>query len=69
MGESFAVILKSLFGNKEAFGLPAGTVRGFVFVLMTMYVCSGDLPLELYPIYGGVVGFYFGQKTAKKNVE
>ena len=58
--------LLKYFGNEEAFGLPKGTVRGLVFLMLTSTICllalhAKEIPAQFLAIYTGVVGFYFGQ--------
>ena len=60
--------LADLFSHDEALGLPKGTVRGIVFILMTATICvmaarQIAIPAEFAAAWGGIVGLYFGQKT------
>jgi hypothetical protein len=60
--------IKNLLSHDEAFGLPQGTVRGIVFIVLTVTMAQlclkgAPIPAELSNILAGIVGFYFGQKT------
>ena len=65
-------ILKGYFSHSEAFGLPKGTVRASVFLILTGTVCllailGKAIPELLGVAWGSVVGFYYGQSTTKGN--
>ena len=60
--------VRKLLDHDEAFGLPQGTVRGTVFIILAVTLAQlclkgAAIPSELSNILSGVVGFYFGQKT------
>lgn len=59
--------LTGFFSHDEAFGLPKGSIRGMVFLIMTATVCllaskQQPIPAELAAAWGGIVGLYFGGK-------
>jgi hypothetical protein len=52
----------------KALYMPNGSVRALLVILtsvgiMIMYAFNRSVPLELFGIYGTMVGFYFGSKT------
>ena len=59
--------LSKLFSHDEAFGLPKGTVRAVVLVILTTSVCllsilSKDIPDTLSMAFAASVAYYFAQK-------
>ena len=67
-----ATFIQQLFSHDEALGLPKGTVRGLVFLVMTTAICymaikQLPIPAEIAAAWGGVVGLYFGGKSGNGN--
>ena len=66
----------AFFNNQEAFGLPKGTVRATVLLLLTVTMCRmaadhGEAAAALIAAFGTAAGFYFGAKptNGSKNGE
>ena len=58
--------------DKEALGLPPGSVRAIVFISFCVTVCImviwriKQIPPDMWDILHLIVGFYFGSKTIRK---
>ena len=58
-----------LFENKEPLGLPQGSVRASLAILVLFTICLMNIQQmkinqEFYMILGTIIGFYFGSRKA-----
>lgn len=66
--------IKEYFNHDEAFGAPPGTVRGVVFIGLTLTICmlawtGRPIPDPLSMAWAAVIGHYFGEKMQQKPPE
>ena len=60
-------IMDKVFGNEEPLGLPQGTVRAGMAIMMSLTLCvmtiqQIDVCQEFYLTLGTIIGFYFGSR-------
>ena len=61
----------AFFNPHEAFGLPRGTVRASVWLIVTITICymavtGKEIQNALWSAWGAIVGYYFGQAKANQ---